>query len=297
MAGLLFDPFREAYLQRALVEVLLLSALAGVVSVYVLLRRLAFVGDALTHTIFPGVAVAFVAGQSLFVGALVAGLASAVLLTWVTRIPTVDHDAALGVLVGALFSLGVVVVSTNRSYTADLTALLFGRILTVDVPEIVETAAVAGIVLGVLALLHKELVLRAFDPVAAAGMGYRVVLFDLALNVLVALVVVAGVRAVGTVLVIALLVVPGAIARLVSDRMGTMLVISVAAAGLCGYVGLVASYEASISYGVRLGSGATVVVALTLAFAGTAGVAGLVRRWRSGRPGRPAAPAADAVPA
>jgi len=281
---LLVDPFRDAYMQRALIEILVLSALAGVVSVYVLLRRLAFVGDALTHTIFPGIAVAFVAGQSLFLGALAAGLASAVLLTLATRIPHIDHDAALGVLVGAFFSLGVVIVSTGSSYTADLTALLFGRILTVDVAEILETTAVAVGVLAVLALIHKELVLRAFDADAAEAMGYRVVLLDLVVNGLVALVVVAGVRAVGTVLVIALLVVPGAIARLVTDRIGPMIASSVAVAGLCGYLGLAASYEASLRHGVRLGSGATIVVALTLAFVLAATGAALARRRRRTSP-------------
>lgn len=290
----LLDPFREPYMQRALVEILVLSVLAGVVSVYVLIRRLAFVGDALTHTIFPGVAIAFVAGESLFLGALVAGLLSAVLLTLATRIPRVDHDAALGVLVGAFFSLGVVVVSTQRSYTADLTALLFGGILTVDTAEIVQTVAVAAGVLLVLGVLHKELVLRAFDAVAAEAMGYRVVALDLVLNGLVALVVVAGVRAVGTVLVIALLVVPGAIARLVTDRIGPMIVTSVGGAALCGYLGLAASYEASLRHGVRLGSGATIVVALTIAFVLTATVAGLARRRL---PPSPAGGPATTVPA
>lgn len=280
MVRLLVDPFHAAYMQRALVEILLLAGLAGVVSVYVLLRRLAFVGDALTHTIFPGIAIALVAGQSLFLGALIAGLASAVLLTLATRIRTVDQDAALGVLVGAFFSLGVVIVSTQKSYTADLTALLFGRILTVDTTEIIETSAIALSVLVVLGLTHKELVLRAFDPVATEAMGYRVVVLDLVVNALVALVVVAGVRAVGTVLVIALLVVPGAIARLVTERIGPMLMVSVGAAALCGYLGLTASYEASLNHGVRLGSGATVVVVLTVAFVLTAGVVAL----RSRRP-------------
>lgn len=280
MFRLLVEPFDDAYMQRALVEILLLSGLAGVVSVYVLLRRLAFVGDALTHTVFPGIAIAFVVGGSLFVGALVAGLASAVLLTLATRLRGVDHDAALGVLVGAFFSLGVVIVSTQSSYTADLTALLFGRILNVDRAVIAQTSAVGVGVLVVLGLLHKELVLRAFDPMATEAMGYRTLLLDLVLNGLLALVVVAGARAVGTVLVIALLVVPGAIARLVSSRIGPMIVVSVAVAGLCGYLGLAASYEASLNYGVRLGSGSTVVIALTVAFVLTAGAATLVRRRR-----------------
>jgi manganese/iron transport system permease protein len=281
---LFIDPFREPYMQRALVEVLVLGVLAGVVSVFVLLRRLAFVGDALTHTIFPGVAIAFVAGQSLFAGALAFGVLTAVLLTFATRIPRVDSDAALGVLVGTFFALGVVIVSTQRTFTTDLTALLFGRILTVDTGEIVETALVAVAVLAVLGFLAKELVLRAFDPAGSEAMGYRTAVLDLVLNVAVALVVVAAVRSVGTVLVVALIVVPGAVARLLVDRVASMVVVSVAVAVVCGYVGLAASYEASLNHGVRLGSGATVVVALTLAFAAARAVpvADGMRRRRRG---------------
>lgn len=284
MARLLVDPFHAPYMQRALIEIIVLSALAGVVSVYVLLRRLAFVGDALTHTIFPGIAIAFVAGQSLVLGALVFGILSAVLLTLATRIPKVDQDSALGVLVGTFFSLGVIIVSTQRSYTADLTALLFGRILTVDQREVIETGLVAILVLGALALTHKELVLRAFDPVAAEGLGYRMALLDLLLNAAIALVVVAGVRAVGTVLIIALIVVPGATARLIANRIRPILVASVGVSVTCGYVGLVASYQASVHHGVRLGSGATIVIALTIVFALVALTTAVIRRPRPWAP-------------
>jgi manganese/iron transport system permease protein len=265
-------------MQRALVEILLLAMLTGAISVHVVLRRLAFVGDALTHTIFPGIAIAFVLGRSLFAGALVAGVLSAVLLTAASRVHKVDTDAALGVLLGAFFSVGVIVVSTGRSYTSDLTALLFGRILTVDRQEIIDTAVLTVVVLLALAFLHKELVFRAFDPGGAEALGFRVVALDLVLNVLVALVIVAAVRAVGTVLVIALIVVPGAAARLVTERVWSMLVVSGAISAVCGYLGLAASYEVSLHHGVRLGSGATIVVALTLAFAGVALAATAGRR-------------------
>jgi manganese/iron transport system permease protein len=234
----------------------------------------------MTHTVFPGVAIAFVAGQSLFLGALAFGLLSAVLLTGATRIPRVDPDAALGVLLGAFFSIGVIVVSTTHGYTADLTALLFGRILNVDTREIVDTVLIAVVVLGVLAALHKELVFRAFDPTGSEALGYRAVVLDLVLNALVALVVVAAVRAVGTVLVIALIVVPAATARLVTDRVRSMIVVSVGVSALCGYLGLAASYEASLHHGVRLGSGATIVIALTIAFVAVGGTATVHRRRR-----------------
>jgi manganese/iron transport system permease protein len=129
-----------------------------------------------------------------------------------------------------------------------------------------------------LVVAHKELVFRAFDPGAADAAGFRIAALDLLLNAVVALVVVAGVRAVGTVLVIALIVVPGAIARLVAGRIGPMFAASVAVAALCGYAGLVASYEASVHHGVRLGSGATVVIALTVAFVLAAAGNAVLRR-------------------
>ena len=282
MTRYFIEPFGAGYMQRALVEVVILSLLAGVVSVHVLLRRLAFFGDAITHAVFPGVAIAFVLGQSLFLGAIAAGVLAAVLLTFATRLPRVDGDAALGVLLGAFFSIGVLVVSTRRTYTADLTALLFGRVLSVDRQTIVESLIVAVAVVATLAVLHKELVLRAFDATAAAALGYRVALLDLVLNVAVTLVVVASVRAAGTVLVIALVIIPAAAARLVTNRVGSMLVVSCAISVVCGFIGLVVSYDASVNHGVRLASGATIVLTLTAAFA-LAGALSFVLRSRSRR--------------
>ena len=226
------------------------AVLAGTVSVYVLLRRLAFIGDTLTHSVFPGVVVAFVLGQSLFLGALVAGVVAALLVTAVTRSRRIDDDAALGVVLATMFAIGVVIVSHQRSYTSDLTALAFGRILAVDTSEIIVSAVVAVVVLGVLATLHKELVFRAFDPVATEALGYRVGALDLVLNLAIALVVVAAVKAVGTVLVVALIVVPGATARLLTDRLSRMIVIACAITALCGWVGLATSYDISLHHGV-----------------------------------------------
>lgn len=275
---MLFDAFRAPYMQRALVEMLLLSALAGTCSVFVLLRRLAFAGDALTHTIFPGAAIAFAAGSSLFAGAAVAGVVSAVLLTVLTRVlRTTNEDAILGVLLGSFFALGVIVVSRSTSYTADLTSLLFGRILSVDAGDIAVTAIVAGLVLAALAVFGKELILRAFDPMGAAAAGYRVLALDLLLNICIALVVVAAVKTVGTVLVIALLVTPAATARLVCQRVWPLIAVSCGITALCGWLGLALSFDLSVNHGLRVASGAGVVVVLTAAFLALAGGTAAVR--------------------
>jgi manganese/iron transport system permease protein len=276
---ILIRAFEAPFMQRALVEVVILGVLAGAVGVVVLLRRLAFIADAVTHTAFPGVAVAFALGGSLYLGALVAAVGSAVLLTLATRNRRVDQDAVLALLVASFFAFGVVVVSRRRSFTADLTGLLFGRALSVDRGDIVRTAIVAVVALGLLAVLRKEIVLRAFDPLAAEALGYRVGLLDLVTNALVALVVVAGVRAVGTALVIALIVTPAAVARLVTRRLGAMVAVSAVVAAGCGWVGLAISWDASVHHDVNLPAGATVVVLLTAVFVVVAVARAAQRRW------------------
>jgi manganese/iron transport system permease protein len=275
---LVTEPFEPVYMRRALIAMLLLALLAGVVGVIVQLRRLAFMTDAMTHTVFPGVAIAFFMGRSLFVGALIAAAASAVILTLLARHPRIDEDALVAFVLATFFSVGVIVVSRNRTFTADLNQLLFGRVLTISTRDVVEIAIVSVASLAVLFALRKELWLRAFDPVGAAALGYPTVAIDMILNLLIALVVVAAVRAVGTALVVALLTTPAATARLVSSRIATMMVLSCAIGAIGGWLGLVISYDASIHHDVRLAAGATTVVVLTAAFAIVALAFALARR-------------------
>lgn len=299
MSRLLTDPFQVPYMQRALVEAILLGILAGTVGVAVVLRRLAFYGEALSHTIFPGIVIAHLLDRSLFLGALAFALLSAVLLTGLGTSRRVSVDAGLAILLTSFFAIGVVLVSRLRTYAADLTAFLFGSLLTVSSAAIVETAVVAAVVLVALAATYKELLLRAFDPVAAAAMGYRTVLLDLLLNACVALVVVAALRAVGTMLVLALLIIPAAAARIVTERVGSMLLVAGGLGALAGWVGLAISYRASVDHGWRLGAGATIVVVLAVAFLACLALGPLVRRARArgARTVREAAPARPRVSA
>lgn len=279
MSAYLVDPFSLPFMARALIELCVLGVLGGVVSAFVLLRKLAFAADTLTHTVFPGVVIGFVVGgdSGIFIGALIAGAVTAVALTVLTAARRVSSDAALAVLLTAMFSMGVVVVSRQTEYTSDLTTFLFGHVLTVSVPQLVQTAVLAVIVVLTLMLIGKELVFRAFDGVGARASGYSVGVLDLVLNVLVALVVVAAVQAVGTVLVIALLIVPAATARLLADRLPLVIGIGCLVGILGGYVGLVASFGASVYGGVRLSSGATVVLALVAAYVLALAYAGVRR--------------------
>ena len=197
----------------------------------------------------------------------------------------------------SFFAVGVLVVSRTGRYTADLTQLLFGRILLVDQRQIAETAVVAVIVLAVLAAVHKELVLRAFDPNGFRALGYPTERLDLLVNLAVVLVVVAAARAVGTVLTVAFLVTPAATARLVSRSVPMMYVIAAAVGALAGWLGLAVSYEASLHHGLRLASGATVVLASTFLFIATLAARWAWRRWPRGRaavaPLPPAGPGLD----
>ena len=169
-------------------------------------------------------------------------------------------------------------VNGSKTFTADLTVFLVGRVLAVDRADLAQTLAVAVVATLVLALLHKELVLRAFDPAAAAAMGYRTRALDLVLNLLIALVVVAAVEAVGTVLVIALIVVPAAAARLLADRVAAMTAVACLLGAAGGWLGLAVSFEVSVDHDLRLAAGATIVVVLVGLFLVAAAVAPLRRR-------------------
>jgi len=282
------EPFAVPFMARALAELALLALICGPVSVFVFARRLSFVSDALPHTVFPGVVIGFVAGgiEGLFAGALVAGLATAVALTLLTRAGALSDDASTAVVLTAMFSVGVVLVSRRSSYTSDLTSFLFGRLLTVTPRQIAETAVLAVVILAMLLVAARPLLFRAFDPAGAAAAGFRLGLLDLWLNVIVALVVVAAVRAVGTILVVALLIVPAAAARMVTVRPVLMALTGTGLILAAGYAGLLVSWTASVEHGVVLPSASAVVLLLVLAYLVLLPV-GLLRHRRH-RPARTA---------
>ncbi len=278
MRAFIFDPYRLGFMSRALVEVLLLGTLGAVVGVHVALRRLAFVTEAVQHTVFPGIAIAYALGWPLLPGAAAAAALTVGLLAMLTNArQKIDVDSALAVIIASFFAVGVVVVSRRTGYAADLGTLLFGRILDVSRAEVVETAVIGGLCLVVLALLHKELVLLALDRTQAAAIGLPVRLLDAVLYAVTAATVVVAVRAIGTVLVVAFVVTPAATGRLLTKSIPGAMAAAAGVAVLLGWIGLSASYEASLHHDVRLAAGATVVIAYTLGFA-AAGAARLLFR-------------------
>jgi len=267
LLGPLFTAFTLPFMARALVVLIALSLVAGVVGVLVNLRSLEFISDGLTHSVFPGIAIGFVWGgrDGLFVGAMIAAILAAVVLTVITR-RAVSGDAAIAIVFTAMFSVGILVVSRETDYAGQLEQLLFGRLLTVTDTEVVQTLVICAIALLLLGLTLKQQIFRAFDRTAVAAVGYRPLLLDLVLNVAIALVVVAASSAVGNLLVLAVLIVPGAVARLITVRLWLLFPLAAGFAALCAWLGLALGFEASVSAGIDLPSGATVVLVLVAGY-------------------------------
>ncbi len=255
----LIAPFRYGFMQTGLLAILLVGVTCATVGVYVVLRRMAFIGDALAHTALPGLVVAYLQGWNLFGGALVAGLVTALGIGWLSRRDEVREDTAIGILFTAMFSLGILLVSTTRSFR-DLSHMLFGNILGVTGRDLVVIGVVTAIVVAVLGLFHKELELTSFDPTHAAVIGLRPDRMRYGLLMLLALAVVSAIQAVGVVLTSALLVTPAAAAALLTTSLPRMMLLATLIAMGSGIFGLYASFYGSVS------SGAAIVLCCTACF-------------------------------
>ncbi|HRE49662.1 MAG TPA: metal ABC transporter permease, partial [Aggregatilineales bacterium] len=210
MLETLLEPFVQfEFMRIALAAVILLGVVCAPIGVYVVLRRMSFIGDALAHTILPGIVFASLRGVSLFVGAIAAALLTAVGIGWLSRRETVREDTAIGIVFTAMFALGIVLMSTARSFR-DFTHILFGNILGVTPNDLALMGIIAFIVLGSLALFHKELELTSFDTIHARVIGLKADRLRYGLLILLALTVVTAIQAVGVVLTSAMLITPAA---------------------------------------------------------------------------------------
>ncbi len=260
MIDVLADPWASGLMRRAFAEAVLAGALCGALGCFVLVRGLAFLGEGLAHALLLGVVLAFLLGAPLAVPvAAVAALvvAGAAAIAADRRF---SADVAMGVLLPSFFGLGVVLAALGDGGRARLEGALFGSILGVTAADLVAAGAVAGLTAAVLAVAGKELVLASFDRAAAAAMGYRVRLLDLALLALVAAAVVVGLRAVGNVLLAALLLGPPATARLLTARFWPMAAVAAAIGAAGGVAGLYLSWHADV------GGGPAIVLVLAAAF-------------------------------
>jgi manganese/iron transport system permease protein len=258
MLNFLLEPFSQVYIQRSLIEMTLLGILCGVVSIYVVLRGVAFLANALSHSIFPGIVIALLLGGNLFWGGLVAGLVVVVSISLVENNEKVNESTAIGVLYIGAFGLGIVLVSgIKQAGTSGIEHFLFGQLFGVGWSDVLNTLLISLLVLLVIFLMRKELLLTSFDETTARAMGLPVRRIKLGFLVLVALTVVTGLPAVGNILMIALVITPGATARLLTYRLLPMMFIAVGVVILASVIGVL------VSYYLGLTPGACVVVALT----------------------------------
>ncbi|HMR49993.1 MAG TPA: anchored repeat-type ABC transporter permease subunit [Arachnia sp.] len=248
------------FLPKALLVAVLCSVVAGVIGTHVVLRGMAFIGDAVAHSVFPGLAVAFLLQGSLVVGGLVAGLATAVLVALLSQNRRLKEDAVIGILFAGAFALGIVVISRAPGYAGSLQQFLFGSITGIsDADLLVVSVASVAVVLALL-LFHKELVAVGLDRESAQAARLPVLWLDLMLYVLVTVVVVISVQVIGNVLVLALLVTPASTARLLTDRLTTMMVLAPLIGGASAVLGLY------VSWSVDLPAGGTIVLVATAFF-------------------------------
>lgn len=261
---LLLEPLSHPFMVRALVAAILVGLVSPIVGSYVVLRGLAFFGDALAHAILPGLALGYLLGggarDPLFWWALLAAILAALGIGAISRGARLKEDTAIGLVFAGMFALGVALISRARGYAVDLAHFLFGNPLTVSDREIALIGALAGAVIFVILAFYKEFLLLAFDPLQAAVLRLPVRLLHNLLLVLIALTAVIALQTVGVALTVAMLVTPAATARLLTKRLPTMMGLGALLGALSGVIGLY------LSYYVRIASGAAIALVATALF-------------------------------
>jgi manganese/iron transport system permease protein len=279
----LTEPFALGFMQRSLIASIMVGVVCSVVGCYVVLRSMAFLGDALAHAILPGVAVAYLVGANLLAGALVAGLLVAVGISYVSRSGTIREDTAIGVFFAGALALGVVLISTMQTYALDLTHVLFGNVLGVSVTDLWVTGALALVVLVSVALLYKRLLVVSFDPILGKTLGLHTTALRTGLFLLLAATIVVSLRTVGVALVAALLVTPPAAAFLLTRRLPAMMAVSVVIGVVSTFAGLYASYYLDVASGGAMVLVATFVFLIAFLFAPRKGALWRLMRRRKSR--------------
>ena len=246
---LIIDPFGYGFMLRALYVSVLVGIVCPILGAFVVTRGLAFMGDAMSHAVLPGLVVAFMLGVSPFLAAVPAGMGVALLIGIIARRTGVSQDTSIGILFAGLFALGLALLATAKGVSVDLEDLLLGQVLAVSGTDVYVTAGLVAVVLVVLYALNKELIFTSFDPVGASVAGLHTARLDYLLLVLLALVIVIALQAVGIVLVMAMLVTPAATASLLARSFIRLMVIGAVLGALAAVAGLYISFYADLPSG------------------------------------------------
>jgi len=274
----LTEPLAFGFMQRGMLAVVMVGTLCAIIGCYVVLRSMAFLGDALAHAILPGVAVAYLLKGDLIVGALVAAVVVALGIGVFSRQGAIKEDTAIGIVFAAALSLGIALISTIKTYAVDLTHILFGNVLGVGVNDLWLTGALGLIVLATIALLYKEFLVISFDPVLAATLRLPAELLRNVMLILIALTIVVSLQTVGVGLVSAMLVTPAATAYLLTRRLPTMMALSALIGAFSGVAGLYLSFYINVASGAAVVLTATGLFMLAFLFSPRQGIVWRARR-------------------
>ncbi|HEY8847126.1 MAG TPA: metal ABC transporter permease [Candidatus Limnocylindrales bacterium] len=258
--GFLLDPFSYGFMQRGLVATLLVGVVCAVMGTFVVLKGLAFIGDAVSHAAFPGLVIAYILGLPLYLGGAVAAVSTALAIGLVSRRSRLRFDTSVGVLFAGTFAFGVLLYSTIKGYVGDLLGYLLGNVLGISVGDLVQVALLGAIVLAVVILIRKELLFATFDPLGAAASGLPVAALEYLLLGLLGVTIVVSIQAVGVILVVAMLVTPAATAQLLVVRFEPLMLLAAALAMIAALAGLYLSFYLNVA------SGASIVLVETLFF-------------------------------
>jgi manganese/iron transport system permease protein len=281
----LLGPMGYGFMQRGLVAAILVGAVCAVMGAFVVLRGLAFIGDAVSHAAFPGLVIAYLLGIPLYIGGAIAAVGTALAIGAVARRGALRFDTAVGVLFAGTFAFGILLFSTIQNYVADLFSYLLGNVLGITFADIVQIAILGGVVLVIVAVLRKELLYASFDPAGAAASGLPVVTLDYLLLGLVGVTIVVSIQAVGIIMVVAMLVTPAATGQLLVDKFWDLVKIAVGVALVAAVVGLYVSFYANVASGASIVLVETLFFALALLFSPKSGW--LSRRRRALASGEP----------
>lgn len=249
-------------MQRSLVIAVAIGIICAVMGSYLMVQRLSLLGDAISHSLLPGLAIAYLLEFNIYVGAFIAGTLSTVAIDWIRTHTTIKEDAAMGIVFSAFFSLGITLITViQKDNKIDLNHFLFGNILGVTQTDVISTVLITILILAVVAALFKELLFYSFDPIAAQAAGLPVHLLGFGLMLLVALTLVASMKAVGLILVLAMLITPGATAYLLVPRLHQVMVVGSA----LGVIGSISGMY--LSYFFNLPSGPAIVMVVSGFFA------------------------------
>lgn len=250
MFEVLIEPLQYGFMQRSLIVAVIVGIICAVVGSYLMVRRLALLGDAISHSLLPGLAIAFVLGINIYIGAFVAGVISTIIIAWIHTRSPIKEDAAMGIVFSAFFALGITLITViQKDNKIDLNHFLFGNILGVSVGEVRDTAIIAVLVLLSVFLLYKELLFFSFDALGAQASGLPIHLLNSGLMILIALTVVASMKAVGVILVLSLLITPSATAYLLVPRLHQVMFLGSGIGVLSSVSGMYLSYYYNLPSG------------------------------------------------